>query len=37
LSSGRFLDAYSVADEDFGAVTRPRSNHPAQRWLIAPA
>ena len=33
-SSGRFLDAHEIADEDFRLVTRPAQNNDTQRWTL---
>ena len=34
VSSGRFMDAYEIAGEDFRLVTRPQENNDTQRWRI---
>ena len=35
-SSGRFLDAHEIEEEDFRLVTRPAQDNDTQRWLLRP-
>jgi Matrixin/Putative peptidoglycan binding domain/Ricin-type beta-trefoil lectin domain-like len=35
-SSGRFVDAHEIADQDFRLVTRTAQNNDTQRWDLAP-
>lgn len=33
-SSGRYVDAYEDAANDFAVVTRPAQNNDSQRWIF---
>ena len=35
-STGRFLDAHEIAQQDFAVVTRPPQNNASQRWTLTP-
>lgn len=37
VSTGRYLDAYVTADEDFRVVTRTAQNNDSQRWIMTSA